>query len=269
MLSTIFGIILGLVSLLVILFALIGFGGDVIKGKGKEIMWALIFLIGVAGLFGWGSVALLTKEESKKEPVQQEAVNEETDAKDKEEAKAKKESDEKAKIEAEAKAKAEAEAEAEAKQVNIKVDHSKQSEDDDDNTITRAIEPTIVEGLKNLNPNFLKEVIVNVNLARKTPIENDTRVELDVLFVKGTEKKNKETTIVEIAKQLSKVNNLNKLTIWTYEKEMYNPNETNQYMMVVYTKYLPLTNELTFDKLVEASNNGSINGEVYFNQDRD
>lgn len=114
MLSTIFGIILGLVSLLVILFALIGFGGDVIKGKGKEIMWALIFLIVVAGLLAWGSVALLTKEESKNEPVKQEAVNEETDAKDKEEAKAKKESDEKAKIEAKEKAEAEAKAKAEA-----------------------------------------------------------------------------------------------------------------------------------------------------------
>jgi hypothetical protein len=154
-------------------------------------------------------------------------------------------------------------------QVNIKVDRSKQSKDDDDNAVTRAVEPTIMENLKTLNPDVVREVILNVNLARKTPSADDTRVDIDVLFTKGAENKQKEMTFVEIAKQLSKVKDLNKFTIWSYELKMYNPNETNQYMIVVYTKYLPPADELTFDKLVDSSNNGSIDGEMYFNQNRD
>jgi uncharacterized protein YxeA len=155
------------------------------------------------------------------------------------------------------------------KPVNIKVDHSKQSADDDDNSTTRAIEPGIVKGLKTLNPNQVKEVIVNVNLAKKTPAKNDTSVILDVLFATGTENKDKEKVFVEVAKQLHQVKNLHKFTVWTYEKKMYNPENENEYMMVVYTKHLPSTSQLTFDQLVDSSNNGSINGEMYFNQNRD
>jgi hypothetical protein len=120
-----------------------------------------------------------------------------------------------------------------------------------------------------LNPNHVKEVVINVNLAKKTPAKNDTLVILDVLFATGTENKDKEKVFVEIAKQLHKVKNLHKFTVWTYEKKMYNPENENEYLMVVYTKHLPSTCELTFDKLVDSSNNGSINGEMYYNQNRD
>lgn len=154
-------------------------------------------------------------------------------------------------------------------QVNVKVDRTKQSEDDDDTNVTRATEPAVVEGLQKLDPGYVKEAIVNVNLARKTLSENDTNVIVDVLFAEGTENQDKEDVFVEIAKALGNVKDVNKFTVWSYEQEMYNPDQTNQYMMVVYTEYLPLAGELTFEKLVDASNNGSIDGEMYFNQNRD
>lgn len=108
MLSTIFGIILGGASFLLALIVIIGFSEDIKKGKAKGSIAPMIIIAIIVVLLGWGSIALLTKEESKEETVKQEVVKEETDAMDKEEevkkkveAKAKKEADEKAKKSAE------------------------------------------------------------------------------------------------------------------------------------------------------------------------
>ncbi|MHC1682885.1 MAG: hypothetical protein AB6733_08050 [Clostridiaceae bacterium] len=154
------------------------------------------------------------------------------------------------------------------KEINIKVNHSQQStDDDDDNPTTRAIEPEIVTGLKTLNPSFVQEIVINTNMANETTT-TDTSVNVDILFVKETTNTNKESVFVDIAKQLRNVKNLKKFTIWSYEEQMYNSKDANKYMMVVYTKYLPTTSDFTFQQLVDSSNNGSVNGSPYFNQNR-
>lgn len=153
------------------------------------------------------------------------------------------------------------------KEINIKVDHSQQSSDDVDNSTTRAIEPEIVAGLKTLNPSFVQEIVINTNMANETST-SETTVTVDVLFVTDTLNTNKESVFVDIAKQLRNVKNLKKFTIWSYEGQMYNSKDGNKYMMVVYTKYLPTTNDFAFQQLVDSSNNGFIDGSPYFNQNR-
>lgn len=156
-----------------------------------------------------------------------------------------------------------------SKEIKVTVDRTIQSADDFDNSTTRAIEPEIVAGLNTINPNYVQEIIVNTNMVNKTiTTTTDTSVNLDVLFLTDTLNKDKESVFVDIAKQLRKVKSLKKFTIWTYEGKMYNPDDVGKYMIVVYTKYLPTTSDFTFEHLVDSSNNGSINGVQYFNENR-
>lgn len=118
---------------------------DIKKGKGKDVLVVTIFLFLVTGLFGWGSIALLTKEESKEEPVKQEAVKEETDAKDKEE-EAKKKAEAKAKKEADEKAKKEQIKQAYLNELRPEIDNHMKVYDDNWNKIWKPTMDAVANG---------------------------------------------------------------------------------------------------------------------------
>lgn len=81
MLSTFFGIIIGILAFLVALFFLyFGYTEYKNKGKLKATIPPMAFLFIVATLLGWGSSALLSKEEAKEEPAKHETDNEKTAA---------------------------------------------------------------------------------------------------------------------------------------------------------------------------------------------